>query len=91
MLKIQKLKKIIRKKKHKISFCSFFKTIFKEKIKDNDNNIRLMHKFWINEISEENIVQMGLKLYKLSNRFLGRNSMHINNLIEKSNDLEHKE
>ena len=80
-----------KKKKHKISFCSFFKTIFKEKIKDNDNNIRLMHKFWINEISEENIVQMGLKLYKLSNRFLGRNSMHINNLIEESKDLEHKE
>ena len=69
----------------------FFKTIFKEKVKDNENNIRLMHKFWINEISEENIVQMDLKLYKLSNRFLNRNSMHINNFIEESKDLDHKE
>ena len=87
--KIKKTKK--KTKKHKISFCSFFKTIFKEKIKDNDNNIRLMHKFWINEISEENIVEMDLKLYKLSNRYLGRNSMHINNLIEEFKDLENKE
>ena len=50
-----------------------------------------MHKFWINEISEENIVQMGLKLYKLNNRFLNQNSMHINNLIEESKDSEQKE
>ena len=87
--KIKKTKK--KNKKEQISFCSFFKTIFKEKIKDNNNNIRLMHKFWINEISEENIVQMGLKLYKLNNRFLNQNSMHINNLIEESKDSEQKE
>ena len=87
-----KIKKSNKKiKKHQISFCFFFKTIFKEKVKDNENNIRLTHKFWINEISEENIVQMDLKLYKLSNRFLNRNSMHINNFIEESKDLEHKE
>jgi len=89
---ISKIKKTNHKiKKHEISFYSFFKSIFTEKIKDNDNNIRLMHKFWINEISEENIVQMDLKLYKLSNKILNRNSMHINNFIEESKNDEYKE
>lgn len=36
--KIKKTNDII--KKHQISFISFFKSIFTEKIKDNDNNIR---------------------------------------------------
>ena len=45
-----------------------------------------MNKFWINEISEENIIQMDLKIYKLHHRYLKKNSStHINNFIKKSN------
>ena len=74
-----------------ISFCSFLKSLFKEKVKNNNNNIRLMHKFWINKISEENIVQMDLKLYKLSHKFIKRNSFHIHNLIEDSKENKAKD
>jgi len=44
-----------------------------------------MHKFWINKISEENIVQMDLKLYKLSPKHVKYSEvMHINNLLDES-------
>ena len=66
---------------HKITFI---KSFLKCKIKDNNSNIRLMKKFWMNEISEENIVQMDLKIYKLYHRYLKKNtSTHINNFIKK--------
>jgi len=80
------MNKIIKRKKGNIiSFFLYIKSIFKAKIKDTDSNIRLMHKFWINKISEENIVHMDLKLYKLSHKYLkSGSSMHINNLIEDS-------
>ena len=69
-----------------IDFITFIKGLLKCKIKDNNTNIRLMNKFWINEISEENIVQMDLKIYKLHHRYLKKNSStHINNFIQKSN------
>ena len=61
----------------------FIKSIFIEKIKDKYTNIRVMHKFWINKISEENIVQMDLKLFKLSPKYVKfHDVMHINNLID---------
>ena len=80
------MNKIIKRKNGNIiSFLFYIKSIFKAKIKDTDSNIRLMHKFWINKISEENIVHMDLKLYKLSHKYLkSGSSMHINNLIEDS-------
>ena len=69
--------------KKKIKLWTFIKSIFIEKIKDKDTNIRLMHKFWINKISEENIVQMDLKLFKLSPKYVKfHDVMHINNLID---------
>ena len=75
-----------KKKKNKsIKLCDYIKSIFIEKIKDRDTNIRLMHKFWINKISEENIVQMDLKLYKLSPKHIKYSEdMHINNLLDES-------
>ena len=69
--------------KKKIKLWTFIKSIFIEKIKDKDTNIRLMHKFWINKISEENIVQMDLKLFKLSPKYVKfHDVMHINNVID---------
>ena len=69
--------------KKKIKLWTFIKSIFIEKIKDKDTNIRVMHKFWINKISEENIVQMDLKLFKLSPKYVKfHDVMHINNLID---------
>ena len=75
----------IKNKKRKatfISFVNFIKSIFIQKVKDFVSNVRLMHKYWINKISEENIVLMDLKLYKLLHK--SSNSMHINNLIDDS-------
>ena len=79
-----------KKMKNKsIKFCSFIKSIFYEKIKDESSNIRLIYKFWINKISEENIVQMDLNLYKLSHHYLNiTDHMHINNLIIDSKDYK---
>ena len=77
--------KIKKKKVNFISFFNFITSLFKEKIKGSNSNIKLMQKFWINTISEENIVVMDLKLYKLSHKYLkSGSSMHINNLIEDS-------
>ena len=80
--------KIKKKKVNFIGFFYFITSLFKEKVKDNDSNIKLMHKFWINKISEENIVLMDLKLYKLSNKYNKSGSMHINNLIEDSSHIK---
>ena len=87
--KIPIINSIEKEKKIKlIDFITFIKSLLKCKIKDNNTNIRLMNKFWINEISEENIIQMDLKIYKLQNRYLKNNSStHINNFIKKSNLL----
>ena len=87
----KKESKIINpKKKTKsvpIKFWFFIKSLFKDKIKDSDSNIRLMHKFWTNKISEENIVQMDLKLYKLIPKYFKTDEyMHILNLIDDSKD-----
>lgn len=83
--KIHNINSQEKQKKFKlINFITFIKGLFKCKIKDNNTNIRLMNKFWINEISEENIVQMDLKIYKLYHRYLKKNtSTHINNFIKK--------
>ena len=79
-----KVNKTVKKKKANIiSFFNFIKSIFKEKISNNESNVRLMHKYWIKKISEENIVFMDLKLYKLYHKYT-KSDMHINNLIEDS-------
>ena len=69
-----------------INFSLYLKSLFKEKIKNSHSNIRLMKKFWINKISEENIVYMDLKLYKLLNNFEKSEFTHINNLIDDFKD-----
>ena len=51
------------------------------KIKDTKSNIRLMKKFWVNKVSEENIVLMDLKLYRLLSK-KADSSTHIYNLID---------
>ena len=45
-----------------------------------------MKKFWINKISEENIVHMDLKLYKLINNYEKGEFTHINHLIDDFKD-----
>lgn len=78
-------KKKKKKVKNPIKLWTYIKSLFHEKIKDKETNIRLMHKFWINKISEENIVQMDLKLYKLSPKHVKYSEvMHINNLLDES-------
>lgn len=87
--KIIKIDKKRKKDKKFISFCSFIKSLFSKNVSESNNksNIRLMHKFWINKISEENIVQMDLKLYKLSNKsFKKADSINIHNLIDDSKE-----
>ena len=75
------------KKNNRIKFSSYVKSLFLNKIKVNKSSIKLMQKFWINKISEENIVQMDLKLYKLLNQSIKKGaSTHLNNLLDDIKD-----
>ena len=74
------------KRKKSIYFSLYLKSLFKGKIKNSHSNIRLMKKFWINKISEENIVHMDLKLYKLINNYEKGEFTHINHLIDDFKD-----
>ena len=75
--------------KNKIGFFSYLKSIFNKNGKSS-YNIILMSRFWINKISEENIVHMDLNLYKLSfevrKNILRQSEININNLIKGLDD-----
>ena len=85
-----------KKKKKLIKFTSYLKSIIINKKNYSNSNIRLMKRFWINKISEENIVQMDLKLYKLLNQSNKKSGFtHIHNLIDdfknnRVNSIDHK-
>ena len=83
-----------KKKKNLIKFISYLKSIFINNKNYSKSNIRLMKRFWINKISEENIVQMDLKLYKLMNQSNKKSGFtHIHNLIDdfKNNRVNNKD
>ena len=83
-----------KKKKNLIKFISYLKSIFINNKNYSKSYIRLMKRFWINKISEENIVQMDLKLYKLMNQSNKKSGFtHIHNLIDdfKNNRVNNKD
>ena len=71
--------------KKKIGFLDYLKTFYNKKGKMG-YNIELMSKFWIQKISEENLIRLDLSLYKLSmevhKTLIRQSQINIDNLIE---------